>query len=235
MVIEPHPLIALGALGHVYTHGLFFAIGALAATAFLASQRQEFGRGLSWAIERATWIFIAGLFGARIGFLLAYPSSWTSSAQLFAYWQGGLVSFTGILAGAGVAVLIGRGVEKKPAWYVTCIFATLLGWSIGRWGNFFAGDSIGISSPFWSLTYGHVPIQLFESVLCLGLFVGLRKLYCVEPVLAAWIAAIGYFSGRLLIDTWRDEGSFGPLHTSQWISFVALLICLYGYRKRKSA
>jgi prolipoprotein diacylglyceryltransferase len=229
-VLEPHPILWQSPLGPITAHGVFFAIAGVVAAWFFAKQLERAGicRFVE-GVEAALLIYVVGLLGARLGYLLTYRSEWTSFGQLLAIWQGGLVSFWGMVAGFGYAWYRVRNLkpEQRTQWWLAFVLAGLLGWGVGRIGNYVMGDSYGVVSSVWATFYGRVPIQLFESVLCFGLFFVLLK-----QKEAAWFGVIGYLVGRLVIDMWRDELLVGPLHLSQWTSLILLLILIPLYVRR---
>ncbi len=237
MILTPHPILIELAIGPVYTHGLFFAMGALAGALVLAHQRQFFERSLGWMLERSVYIFIFGILAARFAFLLSYPSIWDSVSQIFSFWDGGLVSYGGILGGALVVLAQARAfpIAKRPQWYATVVLACLLGWGIGRFGNFFAGDSVGVASTHWSFFYGRIPIQIFESVLCFSVYFIVRGWLAGNPWRVVYVSGLAYFLGRAVIDTWRDESVVLMLHVSQWISVLVALgiVIIWRYRAEK--
>ncbi|HSI20166.1 MAG TPA: prolipoprotein diacylglyceryl transferase family protein [Verrucomicrobiae bacterium] len=228
-ILDPHPVLALTRVGPITPHGVMFALGAVVAALWFGRQVARAGLfRFVEGVEKGVIIFIAGLFCARFGYLLTYRSEWVEMSQLFAVWQGGLVSFWGIVGGALVAWYSGRRFTAGQwvEWARAATLAALLGWAIGRIGNYYMGDSYGVPSQVWQAFYGRVPIQLFESLLCFALWFFLRRM---EGMRAVWLAALGYFAGRLVIDTWRDEGVFGLLHVSQWVSLLVLLILAFSY------
>jgi prolipoprotein diacylglyceryltransferase len=214
--------IAIGPLV-ITPHGLFFALGAVAAAAFLLKKRKALGLSAGTIVERVFWIFALGLLGARLAYLLAYPDEWQEVAQVLTIWEGGLVSFGGLLVGSGMVFWFAKKTAERDAWLSSTARAFLLGWAIGRIGNFFALESAGVVSPTWDFLHGTVPIQLFESLGCLMLFFGLRSLSTLR---LTYGALGGYLLIRFVIDFWRDESVFSGLRVSQWVSaglFIALV------------
>ncbi len=231
-LLEPHPVLIQLPFGPITAHGAFFALGALVATIYFAC-RLSISKVLRFVegAEAAVLIFVIGLFGARFGYLVTYRSEWVNFSQLFAVWQGGLVSYWGIAAGFGYAWFRSRNfsVEHKQVWWNSVVLAGLLGWSIGRLGNYYVGDSVGVLSSQWALFYGRVPIQLFEAAACLGAYATLRR-----QKNAAFLGIICYLLTRLVVDTWRDEAAFGSLHVSQWIALISLIIIIPIYVRRRA-
>ncbi len=235
-LLQPHPdFFQLGSFT-ITAHGFFFALGAVIATLFLVSQRRSFELRAAEVVERSLVIFLLGILGARLGYLLTYPSQWENTWDVLAIWQGGLITFAGILVGFLVASLYARSwkTSRRQHWYDAIVLAALLGWAVGRLGNYYAAESGGVASQFWYLTYDHVPIQLFESLGCLLLFVLLR-FFRLSPGQTAFVGIAGYAVLRFCVDFWRDELVVG-LRLSQWVALVLLIgvALLYVFRRRSS-
>ncbi len=204
------------------THGVFFALGAYAGLLLLRSLA---GRAhlptaeLPWQVLH---IFAGGLLAARLGYVLLYLDRFDSVGQIFAIWQGGLVSYFGIAGGLLVAVLVFK--EKRLLWLDLVALATLLSWAVGRLGNYYAADVVGVEHQAFAAFYGRVPISLFESLLCLVLLGVLLRWRPRRPGYTFGLALLGYMLGRSLIDIWRDEYLVLPyLHISQLISLVVAI------------
>jgi prolipoprotein diacylglyceryltransferase len=216
-------------------HGLFFALGALVGAGFIIAQRDSLNLGVGTILERVFWIFGLSLFGARFAFLLAYPDEWERVSQLVTIWEGGLVSFGGIVVGVIVSMWYYGKAPRGEAWLSAAARAFLLAWAVGRVGNFLSLDSAGLVSSRWNFLYGTVPIELFEALGCLILFFMVRKL---KPVDLRYATLLGYFMVRFLVDFWRDEAVNAGLRTSQWVSLAVLLLlgvtyALVQLKKRK--
>lgn len=238
--LQPHPIIGHFGIVQLYAHGLFFALGAELAALLLSRWMAKVAPEIdSWRLSLE--VFLAGLLGARLSYFLIYPDRYHSAADFLAIWQGGLVSFGGILAGLLLLLYRLRSLSRNQRWQVLDLFslAVLFAWSVGRIGNYYAADSMGIESTTWSLTYGRVPIQLFESMLALGLGLSGYWLWKKERFYPGWYtlyALLSYFSGRLIIDFWREEEQILGLGNSQWASLLSLGIIGLGvffYRRQK--
>jgi prolipoprotein diacylglyceryltransferase len=86
-----------------------------------------------------------------------------------------------------------------------------------------------VESDYFSAFYGQVPIQLFESVLCLAVATGAFQLWkkrVHSPGTIAWYVLAAYCAGRFVIDAWRDEQIIGVFHISQIVSLAGLCILL---------
>lgn len=233
-LLSPHPTIfTLGDFA-LTTHGFFFALGAAVGALYLMRQAKQFGAKSSEVLEWVLWIFVIGLLAARVTYLFAYPSEWESVADLIAIWHGGLVSFGGLLAGYFTAKVVVRKLprEQRLAWYDAAGIALLLAWAIGRLGNYYAQESVGVVSLFWHLTYDRIPIQLFELFGCLIIALLLIRFKThFKPGALAHVALMSYLVLRFIVDIWRDEGSLFGLHISQYVSLLGMLIIAIYYRK----
>jgi prolipoprotein diacylglyceryltransferase len=234
-LLEAHPILLQTPWGPLTAHGVFFALGGVVAAWSLASGLARVGIArFVDGVEHALLIFLAGLLAARLGYLITYMSEWTSVVQLFAIWQGGLVSFWGIVGGLGVAALRARRYRKaeQRIWWREVILAGLLGWAIGRLGNFYMGESGGVVATGWGAFGGLVPIQLFESVWCLILWMALKFWVPSRSTVLSGVG--GYLAGRFIIDIWRNEQSFWVLHMSQWAALLGLIVVIIVYATRRT-
>ena len=231
--LAAHPtLIHLGSF-RVTMHGLLFAIGALVGMWMLARQRARFGQTSLWVVESVFWIFLLSLLGARIAYLLAYPGTWENPIEFLKIWDGGLVSFGGLLVGVGVALYRARALKpaEKVAFLDAAGVALLFAWAIGRIGNYYAAESVGVVSAAWSAFYGRVPIQLFETIGCVGAALVLPRLK-LRPGLTGVASVAAYLALRFIVDFWRDEDMALGLHISQYFSLIGLVIIAIWYWRR---
>ena len=225
-LLTAHPFLLIIGSFPITAHGLFFGAAAVVAIVVFEWLAVRAQLPVDRLYERALLIFVSGLIAARIGFFIVYPSAFQSVGQVLAIWQGGLVSYIGMAVGVGVAYLLFHKEPKRLVWLDLLGLVSLLGWAIGRLGNYYAADSVGVlmvNSPF----YGRVPIQLMEAGWCLIAFFVLYDVYKKQRLapgdLLLW-SFITYFAGRFVIDIWRDEGKWLGLHFSQWTSLGLLLV-----------
>jgi phosphatidylglycerol:prolipoprotein diacylglycerol transferase len=227
----------------VYSFGAFMVIAFLAALWWL--RRTAPLQGIDARLLRALslWLIAGGLIGAKLfkigRLLLQQPFSIAA--------LGGAGDFYGGFLGALVVALIyfWRHPELS-AWRVADLYgATLpLGQAIGRIGCFMAGDDYGTQTRVpWAVTFTDPeaalvggaplgvplhPVQLYEALVCFGIFLFLiwltrRKRFEGEIVLAY---ALCYAVARFILEFFRgdlDRGFLlgGLLSTSQ---FIALLV-----------
>jgi len=230
-LLQSHPLVWKWGVITITAHGLAFAAAAETGYLVLAFLARRRGLSTDGLAEKVLMVFLAGLIGARLGYFIIYPSAFQSIGQVLSIWEGGLVSFFAIITGLGAAWFVFR--KQRSEWLGLIAVAGLAAWGVGRLGNYWEGDSVGVMSSTWHLFYGRVPIQLFESVLCFGLAVYWSR-HLTKPYVLTWVL-MSYLCIRFLVDFWRDEGSFAGLHMSQWAAAglaVPLIIFVYCREKR---
>lgn len=186
---------------------------------------------------------IAGVIGARIGYVVLFGRD-LSLIQMLSIWEGGLVSHTGYLFGALACVGYLRWKHQTIAlWADVLVPAVVLGWSVGRIGDFLSWGEFGIpSSLSWAVSaFGTArhPTQVYESLAYLGLFLiswilSKQKAWRFSPGMVAAFAAFGFGLSRLLIDFLRADPS-GYRLVSQGVSVGIMLIAgVWLFKNRKS-
>jgi phosphatidylglycerol:prolipoprotein diacylglycerol transferase len=135
----------------IYGFGMMLFLAFLLCT-WLASRRAEL-EGISKEIvqDLAIWLFVGGLLGARISFLLLeqpYTGLWNFLVQLPQIWEGGIVLY-GSLAGGTLAYFLAWGLVYRKRGLKTLPFldaaapAIALGIALGRLGCFLNGCCYG--------------------------------------------------------------------------------------------
>jgi phosphatidylglycerol:prolipoprotein diacylglycerol transferase len=98
--------------------------------------------------DLAIWVFISGIIGARITFMIQYRDHFDSLLQFFAVWDGGLVFYGSFLGGAVGTFLAYRLVLRKRGlrlWQILdiCAPCLALGLALGRIGCLLNGCCYG--------------------------------------------------------------------------------------------
>ncbi|MGE5226883.1 MAG: prolipoprotein diacylglyceryl transferase [Planctomycetaceae bacterium] len=136
-----------GSVFAISPHGLWIAIGFMIG-AWLVT-RLALQRGIPFEAANAVvfWSLIGAIVGARVGYLLAHYSEFSSPIQWFEIWKGG-ISLLGGIAGATIA----NAVSIKRARFGHLRFFQVadnvapglaLGIAIGRIGDLIIGDHLG--------------------------------------------------------------------------------------------
>jgi prolipoprotein diacylglyceryltransferase len=205
-------------------HSALFALGALASL-WLYRWLVKDERSAASASVDLLLVFLGGLLGAR--FLWAIWQGGQPLGSYFAFWDVGLISWGGILVGALLAWgRLARHPDKQKLW-AALLVAILVGWTIGRLGNFLQGDAYGVllaGAPDW--WYGRVPIQLLEAgvTLVLAVWLGCRRR---GPTAGRdlWWVALWYGLARILIDEWRDLPAVWLELNGSQLAALALVVC----------
>jgi prolipoprotein diacylglyceryltransferase len=129
----------------IYGFGLMLFVAFLACT-WLASRRaQREGIAKEYLQDLAIWIFVGGIVGARIVFMIQYHRP---IEEFYKIWEGGLVfygSALGGVAGYALAYLFVIRKHNLSSWQLADIVApsVALGLCLGRIGCFFNGCCFG--------------------------------------------------------------------------------------------
>jgi phosphatidylglycerol---prolipoprotein diacylglyceryl transferase len=127
-------------------HGLGIAIGFMVGAWMLTKLAVRRGMPESLASSIVLWSVIGSLVGARVAYVIAHVSEFSSPVEWFKIWQGG-ISLLGGIAGATIAnaVNIKRQEYRFRFFQVADTIAPCLalGISVGRIGDLIIGDHLG--------------------------------------------------------------------------------------------
>lgn len=216
----------------------------MVAMAFLVGLWTASRRGLRDGIppektlDIGPWLIVGALLGARTFYAVEYwdnlmrdplfPSApWT---EVFMIQRGGLVFYGGLL-GAALACVVYVRWKKIPLWKMADVLApsVALGYVFGRIGCLMNGCCYGRACSLpWAIRYpaGHEthpvggiatpvhPTQIYDSLLSLGLYLGLVWLYRRKKfdgqVFAAYLMA--YAVTRSIVEMFRGDYTAVHLH-----------------------
>ncbi len=230
----PPPVWHLGGSFFVNIHSLAFCAGALTAyfwtTKRLPKELKEHVDNL------ALWMTLGGILGARLLFAVVNYRSMHSLWQIFAFWEGGLISYGGFL-GAILAWIVYIRLNKLPM-PVMCHAmgpAALLGWGIGRLGCFFAWNGeIGTPTQMpWGFIVGEDvprhPVMLYLALAHCTCALLAAKYSERLQINGAALSLIAFGLVRAILDYWRDynpawlyQGSLAI--SALWVIFGLLLL-----------
>jgi phosphatidylglycerol:prolipoprotein diacylglycerol transferase len=244
----------------IYSYGFFIALGyvsALALGRYLARSR-----GLDPApyMDLAFVAIVSGVLGGRALFVITEPGHFLEHpAEVFDFWNGGLVFYGGFLAAAMACLAFGRW-KKMPLWLSADIATAgvALAHGFGRIGCFAAGCCHGNYCPYpWAVRNVSEfvdpafrglpihPVQLYESfslfvlAAVLAWMVRRRKAADGMPTLTY---LMGYAAIRFVTEMFRGDSDRGfvlggALSTSQAIALGLFLVgsgILVGRFRRKN-
>lgn len=217
----------------LYWYGLFFSLGFMACGAGWAWACQR--RGLGWVtgLELGFWLILCSVIGARLAFALSHVDYFLlHPAALFQVRKGGMIFYGGIVGGlAAVGVFARR--RKIPFLSLLDVAAvgTPLGHAVGRIGCAFNGCCYGITWNGPGAVHLHeclrFPSPLLEVFGNLCIFLVLTFGFRRNP---PWGRSAAFY--LILYGAFRFSNEFlrgdprqvwGPLHTAQWLSLLAVV------------
>lgn len=237
-------------------HGLFSAIGVLAAIFLISRWGKIYGIDPDDIYSIATWTILPGIIGARFVYVV---DNWTyfgnNLFEIFAIWSGGIGLLGGIIGGfiGGTTYAI---LTKKPALLIADITAPALffGQAIGRLGDIANGEHCAKATDlFFGYVWNHAesaalycsngigtsvqPVIAYEILWnMLGIFVVWKLANRIRPVgmvILTYFAFYGF--GRFFIQFLREDGeiAFG-LQQTHFVSLtmfsVSVIILLWKAR-----
>jgi phosphatidylglycerol:prolipoprotein diacylglycerol transferase len=241
----------------IYSFGALMVLAVLAALWWLRRTARQRGLPVEMVMSLSVWLLGGGLVGAKIFKavrLLLQGEPW--SIPLL---EGAGDFYGGFLGALAVVLIYFWRRRELPAWRVADLYgpALALGQAIGRIGCLMAGDDYGKPTTLpWAVTFTNPeaaaiggaplgvplhPVQLYESLACLGLFFFLvwlsRRRHFDGQIVLSY--AVGYAVLRFFIEFFRgdvDRGFvLGWLSTSQAIALVVVVVgsIIYGERRKR--
>lgn len=216
-----------------YSHGVLLTLGIILATLValpLARQRQLDNR---WLLDNLVYIILFGIVGSRLAYVLIYHKQVTDISQVFAIWQGGLISWGGMVTGLLIIlILLHRQKEKIYSWLDVLMVSFLLGVAVSRLGGWLADDVPGVTGSSFLTINGRYPIALIEAGLDFLLFLALLSKFAkVGKGVMFWWGLLGYALIRTILSAWRIEETIWLLKIGQLTGIIVLLISLLGLLK----
>jgi prolipoprotein diacylglyceryl transferase len=234
----------------IHFYGIAIALGLILAVWLLRRRWAAVGGDPDLVDRTAVWAVVAGVIGARLGFVTTnFPSFLERPQHIVAIWEGGLVFFGGLLFGAVTAVWYLRRQRVDLASFADATAPVLpLAHAIGRWGNYFNQELYGSPTDLpWGLEIEREPTPvhptfLYESlanlVLC-GVLIWLGRTRRVARGALLFCYLIGYGVIRFLLEQIRVDTDFRFLGQSR-NAYAALLVIAIGiagllWQRRRAA
>jgi phosphatidylglycerol---prolipoprotein diacylglyceryl transferase len=236
-----YPFIDLG-LFRLPTYGLLLCVAILLGVPMAVRRMEEVGIDREFAYAYLSLTVTVALLGAKLTDWIIARGSLSPNTLVFG---GG--TFLGGFLFAALACYVAAHRAKIPLLLSgdACAPSLGLGVAIVRIGCFAASCDYGKATDLpWAVVFTRPeaerltgvplgvplhPSQLYESALGLVLFASLLMLARkARPQGCLIFAFVGLYSvGRFLLEFLRGDinrGFWGPFSTSQWFSFVALLV-----------
>jgi phosphatidylglycerol---prolipoprotein diacylglyceryl transferase len=243
-----HPRLLTTPLFTLHTFGLLLASAYLAALWWLirAGRREELD--IDALSSLGFWAIGGAIIGAKALMIVRdFPEYAAAPSEMFSV---STLTSAGDFYGGFIGALIASAIffrrhPRLPFWRAAdlCGPAIALGQAIGRIGCFMAGDDYGAATQLpWAVAFTDPdaariggaplgaplhPVQLYESIVCLGLFAVLvrlhrRKRFDGEVILAYTSL---YAMARFVLEFFRGDNDRGfvfggLLSTSQFIALI---------------
>ncbi|NTU59836.1 MAG: prolipoprotein diacylglyceryl transferase [Deltaproteobacteria bacterium] len=243
-----HPIFFEWGRIHLYTFGVFVALGFAAGMWIGGREAKRFGVDPEAFHDLCFTILVSAIVSARLFFVVVEWQHFVGNPlRIFAVWEGGLVFYGGFIGAAVAALWVVRR-RGLSAWDTADAVAPglVLGQALGRIGCFFAGCCYGASCDLpWAVTFqdprraGDVPLgvpvhptQLYEAAGDFALFALLyfvvgRKRRFSGQLFGLYLTL--YPVLRFVVESFRADprGALGPLSTSQALGIPIFLSGLW--------
>ncbi|HJZ72324.1 MAG TPA: prolipoprotein diacylglyceryl transferase [Vicinamibacterales bacterium] len=243
-----HPRLLTTPFFTIHTFGVLLATAYLAALWWLVRGARREHIDQEAVTSLGTWAIVGALIGAKL--LLIVRSSGEFGTTAADVWS--LITSAGDFYGGFIGGLVASAVffwrhPRLPIWRIAdlCAPAIALGQAIGRIGCLMAGDDYGRPTTVpWAVTFTDRdaasiggaplgvplhPVQLYESLVCLVLFIVLVRLQRRDhddgDLIVAYTAS--YAAARFVLEFFRGDADRGfvfggALSTSQFIAIIML-------------
>ncbi len=241
-----HPEICkLGPLT-IYSYGLMLVIAFVVSTLLASSEAKRKGIDPDIIFNLCFTVFISGVIGARIFYVLSNFSYYLRNPlEIIMLQKGGLAWFGGLILGVFSGIYYLKS-KKLAAYRIMDLLVPFvaLAQSIGRLGCFLNGCCYGKESAFGIYFPTHdavlIPTQVYSSLLLVFIFIILRflqeKPHKDGSIFFAYL--ILYSAKRFFIEFWRADSPSLALGLTlfQFISIAIFLIaatCLFLVKNKK--
>lgn len=212
---------------NIYSYGFFAALAFIAVYLVMKQIYQKEKISAEDLLEKLFWVFIGGLVLARISYFIIYWQQFDHWWQILYLWQGGLISFGGIIGSLIVFNRLFKDDFKKNLDRLALSF--WLGLFFWRIGCTLTGEHETVASSSWFSLDGKAPIIALESLIGLINFVIFYWIYkkkWLQTGYLFYLTIAFYGLIRLIIDAWRvDDVVFG-VKTGQFTGLVMLVFGL---------
>ena len=227
------------------TWGLFLGLAFLVGYLFFLKQAQKHGIEQNKIIWLVLVLFLAGVFGSRLAFVLQYSIDFS---KFFHVWNGGLTFYGGFF-GALIAGWFYIKKAKLNFWQIADILTPILaiGIFIVRIGCSLINDHQGaITNLPWAIQWldGSLrhPVAEYLALNALIMFFvlsflkkRLKKTGHLFIVFLIWYSLARFFLGfTRATDTVLADAHYFNLTISQWISLFILIAIILFYERKKT-
>lgn len=238
----------------IHGYGFMVLLGAVSGALLLKREARVRGWDTQRVVDIAVLSVVFGLLGARAFYVIQFRSQFFGEGQpiwqVFAFWQGGLVLYGGIIGGILAFVLLVRRAKLPVLGFMDAAAPSLaVGIAFGRIGCFLNGCCWGQSCahdhPLAVVFPPHTHASEFGSVLPTQLFSSAHAFLLVWILFRLQRANLGrgavvgallvlYGIGRFMIESIRgDHDPGGAFTVSQFVSFATVTagVAFWGYSR----
>lgn len=216
----------------VHWYGVMIALAFLAGLWTASRRSAHDGIDGGKIVDLGPWLIVGAIIGARFLYVISY---WNEQFARKPFWEifmihrGGLVYYGGLI-GASLACILFVRVKRLPLWKVADILAPsiALGYVFGRIGCLLNGCCYGSACELpWAVHYPEThdtagaavhPTQVYDSLLSLGLYIGLAWLYRRKrfdgQIFALYLAS--YAVLRSFVEIFR--GDYPRYYAGGWLT-----------------
>ena len=154
----------------IFGYGLMLFFAYITSINVTAWRARKGHLNPQFAFDLSTWLFIGGLLGARMFFVIQYRERFTNFLDIFKIWEGGIV-FYGSLIGGAIALLLFWYINRFPFLPMADAIAPAIcvGLVFGRFGCFLNGCCYGDRCDLpWAVSFPSVSAP-FKDQLAKGL------------------------------------------------------------------
>ena len=228
-------------------YGLLFAAGIISYYVLLKWIFEQEKYPVSDAESMVMYLFFGLVIGARLGEVFFYRPEFfiDNPSEITKIWHGGLSSH-GATIGLFISYFIFCKIHtiKYTKYFDVIVIGMPLTAAFVRIGNFVNSEILGIptgsaSAPGkWGVVFVRAgenfprhPVQLYEAVLCIAVFIVLFVLYNrsyrkTPPLFFLFLFLLLYFGGRFFIEFYKDLHVLPedfPLSMGQVLSIIPIL------------
>ena len=250
-----HPILFDFGFAKIYSWGFMMALAVMVAVFGIGRQLKKENYPQDMAFNLVLLLMLAGVIGARIGYVLVYR--WNEfladPLYLFRFSHGGMSGFMwyGGFIAASLTFIVYTRRKQIPLWKLADLVSPfiILGYAIVRVGCFLAGCCYGkVTDSVFGVVFPVVdahlryPTQLMSSSINLLFFVLLlvlsRRRHFEGEIFS--VTLLGYSLYRFLIEFFRDSevwyGIFSPgqvISMGLFLCGIILYICLQQRDRRQ--
>ncbi len=221
-------------------YALIITFGMVLAVSYTIFRAKKIGVTFDDVVDFVIFVIPIGVLGARLYYVLSKLEDFTTLQEVFAFRNGGLAIYGGIIAGT-ITVFVVCLVKKIyfPAFGDCIVPGLILAQAIGRWGNFVNSEAYGTQTDSFirmgvvenfQTIYVH-PTFLYESLWNILGFVLINIFYKHKKYDGQLILMVfGWYGlGRFFIEGLRTDSLYignTDIRVSQLLGAVIFVACV---------